>query len=159
MPTSSLQRRGFYKLLPYNEALIDSTASCLALSPFLVEYATLFHPTTKFSTLSYPELRLDRLLKEKLPLRGIARVTGISGTWLQRYVNRLYEKQGLEPQPVKKREVVFRMLRQRVSRLVRKTFSKKLENHIGAIIYFINHYNKSLLLLHYSKSFVERRVE
>jgi hypothetical protein len=40
-------------------------------------------------------------------------------------------------------------LRQRVSRLVRKTFSKKLENHIGAIIYFINHYNKSLPLLHY----------
>jgi IS1 family transposase len=39
-------------------------------------------------------------------------------------------------------------LRQRVSRLVRKTllFSKKLENHMGAIIYFINHYNKSLLL-------------
>ena len=39
-------------------------------------------------------------------------------------------------------------LRQRVSRLVRKTlsFSKKLENHIGAIIYFINYYNKSLLL-------------
>lgn len=39
-------------------------------------------------------------------------------------------------------------LRQRVSRLVRKTlsFSKKLENHIGAIIYFINHYNISLLL-------------
>ena len=39
-------------------------------------------------------------------------------------------------------------LRQRVSRLVRKTlsFSKKLENHIGAIIYFINHYNKSLPL-------------
>ena len=90
--------------------------------------------------------QIDKLLKEKLPLRGIARVTGISGTWLQRYVNRLYEKQGLEPQPVKKREVVFRMLRQRVSRLVRKTFSKKLENHIGAIIYFINHYNQSLLL-------------
>ena len=37
-------------------------------------------------------------------------------------------------------------LRPRVSRLVRKTFSKKLENHIGAIIYFINHYNQSLLL-------------
>lgn len=34
-------------------------------------------------------------------------------------------------------------LRQRVSRLVRKTlsFSKKLENHIGAIKYFICHYN------------------
>jgi IS1 family transposase len=34
-------------------------------------------------------------------------------------------------------------LRQRVSRLVRKSlsFSKKLENHIGAIWYFIHHYN------------------
>jgi IS1 family transposase len=39
-------------------------------------------------------------------------------------------------------------LRQRVSRLVRKTlsFSKKLENHIGAIWNFIHHYNASLLL-------------
>ena len=37
-------------------------------------------------------------------------------------------------------------LRQRVSRLVRKTlsFSKKVENHIGAIWYFIHHYNQSL---------------
>ena len=37
-------------------------------------------------------------------------------------------------------------LRQRVSRLVRKTlsFSKKIENHIGAIWYFIHHYNASL---------------
>lgn len=37
-------------------------------------------------------------------------------------------------------------LRQRVSRLVRKTlsFSKKLENHIGAIWNFIHHYNDSL---------------
>jgi insertion element IS1 protein InsB len=34
-------------------------------------------------------------------------------------------------------------LRQRVSRLVRKTlsFSKKLENHIGALWNFIHHYN------------------
>lgn len=34
-------------------------------------------------------------------------------------------------------------LRQRVARLVRKTlsFSKRLENHIGAIWYFIHHYN------------------
>ena len=34
-------------------------------------------------------------------------------------------------------------LRQRVSRLVRSTltFSKKVENHIGAIHYFIGHYN------------------
>lgn len=39
-------------------------------------------------------------------------------------------------------------LRQRISRLVRKTlsFSKKLENHIGAIWYFIHHYNLSLLV-------------
>ena len=39
-------------------------------------------------------------------------------------------------------------LRQRVSRLVRKTlsFSKDLENHIGAIWYFVHHYNSSLLV-------------
>jgi IS1 family transposase len=39
-------------------------------------------------------------------------------------------------------------LRQRVSRLVRKTlsFSKKLVNHIGAIWYFVHHYNASLSL-------------
>lgn len=38
-------------------------------------------------------------------------------------------------------------LRQRISRLVRETlsFSKKLENHIGAIWFFIHHYNASLL--------------
>jgi insertion element IS1 protein InsB len=37
-------------------------------------------------------------------------------------------------------------MRQRISRLVRKTlsFSKKVENHIGAIWYFIHHYNASL---------------
>lgn len=39
-------------------------------------------------------------------------------------------------------------LRQGVSRLVRKTlsFSKSLENHIGAIWYFIHYYNASLLI-------------
>ena len=39
-------------------------------------------------------------------------------------------------------------MRQRISRLVRKTlsFSKKVENHIGAIWYFIHHYNSSLHL-------------
>ncbi len=38
-------------------------------------------------------------------------------------------------------------LRQRVSRLVRKTlsFSKSLDNHIGAIWYFVHHYNSSLV--------------
>ena len=37
-------------------------------------------------------------------------------------------------------------MRQRISRLVRKTlsFSKKIANHIGAIWYFIHHYNASL---------------
>jgi insertion element IS1 protein InsB len=36
--------------------------------------------------------------------------------------------------------------RQRISRLVRKSlsFSKKLDNHIGAIWYFIHHYNEQL---------------
>ncbi|MEN9518798.1 MAG: hypothetical protein RLZZ381_1386 [Cyanobacteriota bacterium] len=39
-------------------------------------------------------------------------------------------------------------MRQRISRLVRKTlsFSKKVENHIGAIWYFVHHYNASLHL-------------
>jgi len=39
-------------------------------------------------------------------------------------------------------------MRQRVSRLVRLalSFSKKIENHIGAIQYFIYHYNLALLL-------------
>jgi len=37
-------------------------------------------------------------------------------------------------------------IRQRISRFVRKTlsFSKKIDNHIGAIWYFIHHYNASL---------------
>lgn len=37
-------------------------------------------------------------------------------------------------------------MRQRISRLVRKTlsFSKKIENHIGAIWHFIHNYNASL---------------
>ncbi len=39
-------------------------------------------------------------------------------------------------------------LRQRVSRLVRKTlsFSKRLDNHIAAIWLFIHHYNQALPL-------------
>ncbi|MBF0346010.1 MAG: hypothetical protein HQL06_17510, partial [Nitrospirae bacterium] len=38
-------------------------------------------------------------------------------------------------------------MRQRISRLVRKalSFSKKIENHIGAVWYFIHHYNASLV--------------
>lgn len=41
-------------------------------------------------------------------------------------------------------------LRQRASRLVRKglSFSKLIDNHIGAIKYFICHYNKLMAALH-----------
>ena len=34
---------------------------------------------------------IDTLLLEKLPLAGIARVVGVSGQWLQDYVNKKYE--------------------------------------------------------------------
>ena len=47
--------------------------------------------------------QVDKLLKEKLSLRGIARVTGISGTWLQRYVNQLYKTQILKQGTEKKK--------------------------------------------------------
>jgi IS1 family transposase/transposase-like protein len=186
---------------------------------------------------------IDKLLLEKIPLAGIARVCNVSETWLQDYVNRKYEvipqqvnvsakKKGrLTIQcdemwsfvgnkgnkqwiwlalDVETREIigvhigdrseqgakklwdslpsVYRQcavaytdfwrayalvfpsqrhkavgkdsgktnyierfnctMRQRISRLVRKTlsFSKKLENHIGAIWFFIHHYNSSLLV-------------
>ena len=35
---------------------------------------------------------IDKLLLEKLPLAGIVRVTGVSETWLQNYVNQKYEQ-------------------------------------------------------------------
>jgi len=37
-------------------------------------------------------------------------------------------------------------LRQRISRLVRKalSFSKKIENHIGALWYFVHYYNATV---------------
>ena len=184
---------------------------------------------------------IDKLLLEKIPLAGIARVAEVSELWLQKYVNAKYEqvprqvtvstkrkgpltiecdeawsfvgnkgnkqwiwlaidratreiigvhvgdrsRQGamalwrsLPPVyrqcatcytdfwdayqtvlPSKRHRAVGKesgqtnhierfncTLRQRVSRLVRKTlsFSKKLENHIGAIWYFVHHYNASL---------------
>lgn len=34
---------------------------------------------------------IDKLLLEKLPIAGIARVTGVSERWLQDYVNKKYE--------------------------------------------------------------------
>jgi IS1 family transposase/transposase-like protein len=181
---------------------------------------------------------IDRLLLERISLAGIARVTGVSESWLQTYVNQKYQNVSREVVVKKKtgghliiecdelwsfvgnkenkqwvwlaidretREIVgvhigrrdaeaakalwaslpqvyqdsavsytdfwdayeaaipsdrhhavgkasgqtnhierFNgTLRQRASRLVRKalSFSKKLENHIGAIWYFIHHYN------------------
>ena len=35
---------------------------------------------------------IDKLLLEKLPLAGIARVTGVSERWLQIYVNEFYQE-------------------------------------------------------------------
>jgi IS1 family transposase len=191
-------------------------------------------------------LMIDRLLLEKIPLAGIARVLKLSASWLQRYVNRCYKARSRQVQVMLKskgslavqldelwsfvdtkgnkqwvwlaldvatREIVgchigdrsrdsalalwhsmpsvYRQcavvytdyweayatvlprkrhcavgketgltsyierfnntLRQRVSRLVRKTlsFSKKLDNHIGAIWNFIHYYNE-LIRLHCS---------
>ena len=34
---------------------------------------------------------VDKLLLEKIPISGIARVTGISEVWLQKYINKKYE--------------------------------------------------------------------
>lgn len=182
---------------------------------------------------------LDRLLLEKIPLAGIARVLQLSEAWLQDYVNRCYKAvpRQVQVQPKAKGRLAVQMdelwsfvddkgnkqwvwlaldvetresvgcyvgdrsgesaralwesmpgvyrqcakvytdywqayaavlpqqrhqavgkesgltsyierfnntLRQRVSRLVRQTlsFSKKLENHIGAIWNFIHHYNE-----------------
>lgn len=181
---------------------------------------------------------IDRLLLEKIPLAGIARVMQLSEDWLQGYVNEYYEAvpQQVQVQPKAKGQLAVQMdelwsfvdnkgnkqwvwlaldvdtreivgcyigdrssdaamrlwkslppvyrqcaivytdywqayatvlpskrhravgkesgltntierfnntLRQRVSRLVRKTlsFSKKVDNHIGAIWNFIHHYN------------------
>jgi insertion element IS1 protein InsB len=44
-----------------------------------------------------------RLLGERLSLRAIARITGLSRSWLQEFVNALYERTPWEPGPLKKR--------------------------------------------------------
>lgn len=184
---------------------------------------------------------IDKLLLERVALAGIARVTGVSESWLQNYVNLKYSRvprvvqvsakprgkltiecdemwsfvqhkknkvwiwlaldvstreivgvyvgkrdknaakklwrslppvyrqcavaytdfwnayQGVIPtkrhKPVGKEsgktnhiERLNGTIRQRVSRLVRKalSFSKKMENHVGAVWYFVHHYNASL---------------
>jgi len=142
---------------------------------------------------------IDRLLLERIPLAGIARVMPVSEDWLQGYVNRCYgavprqvhvgcyigDRSGnsamalweslpgvyrqcaviytdywaayMTALPSKRHFAVAKesgltsyierfnnTLRQRVSRLVRKTlsFSKNLDNHIGTIWNFIHHYNE-----------------
>ena len=182
---------------------------------------------------------IDRLLLEKIPLSGIARVVGVSEKWLQDYVNKKYSevKQEIDIPNKEKGKIVIQCdemwsfvlnkgqkqwiwlaidvetklivgvyigdrskdgalglwnslpavyrqcavaytdfwdayksvfpasrhksvgketgltnyierfnctMRQRISRLVRKTlsFSKKIENHIGAIWLFVHHYNQ-----------------
>ncbi|HLP91436.1 MAG TPA: IS1 family transposase [Nostocaceae cyanobacterium] len=198
------------------------------------------NPTKKVID-SYTKELIDKLLLERIPLAGIARVTGVSRTWLQDYVNKKYADVELQVKVSPKskgrltiecdelwsfvdnkqnkqwvwlaidrdtkeivgvyigdrseegaRELwkslppVYRQcavcysdfwaayacvlpkkrhrpvgkdsgktnhierfnntLRQRISRLVRSalSFSKKLENHIGAIWYFIHHYNSCI---------------
>jgi transposase-like protein len=45
---------------------------------------------------------IRRLLGERLSLRAIARVVGVSRSWLQEFVNDLYEQTPWEPGPLKK---------------------------------------------------------
>lgn len=45
---------------------------------------------------------IRRLLLERLSLRAIARVVGVSRSWLQQFVNTLYAQTPWEPGPLKK---------------------------------------------------------
>lgn len=87
-----------------------------------------------------------------LCLRFIASVPSPIPTFGQRmgqcYARKRHRAVGKETGKTTYIERFNNTLRQRVSRLVRKTlsFSKSLENHIGAIWYFIHHYNASLLM-------------
>src|SRR5262245_10767867 len=45
---------------------------------------------------------IRRLLAERLSLRAIARVAGVSRSWLQEFVNALYAQTPWEPGPLKK---------------------------------------------------------
>ncbi len=48
---------------------------------------------------------IDKLLLEKLPLAGIARITGVSERWLQIYVNKLYQSISKEVEVWPKKKV------------------------------------------------------
>ena len=45
---------------------------------------------------------IRRLLRERLSLRAIVRIVGVSRSWLQRFVNTLYAETPWEPGPLKK---------------------------------------------------------
>ena len=45
---------------------------------------------------------IRRLLTERLSLRAIARVVGVSRSWLQEFVNTLYDETPWEPGALKK---------------------------------------------------------
>lgn len=52
-----------------------------------------------------PDDRKDlirRLLAERMSLRAIARVAGVSRSWLQTFVNAVYDDTPWEPGPLKK---------------------------------------------------------
>jgi len=61
------------------------------------------NPTKKYIT-EETKLLIDRLLLEKISLAGIARVTDVSETWLQDYVNTKYDKVSREIKLSKKKE-------------------------------------------------------
>ena len=48
---------------------------------------------------------IDKLLLERVPLAGIARVTGVSERWLQTYVNKKYEEVKKQVKVKKKKSV------------------------------------------------------
>jgi len=60
------------------------------------------NPTQKRISQETKEL-IHKLLLERLPLAGIARVTDVSETWLQHHVNRLYQAQEQQAQGASKK--------------------------------------------------------
>lgn len=59
------------------------------------------NPTQKRISQETKDL-IDKLLLEKLPLAGIARVADVSEPWLQAYVNQTYQAQEQQAQGAKK---------------------------------------------------------
>ena len=52
---------------------------------------------------------LERLLLEKIPLAGIARVLKVSERWLQSFVNDKYENVAQQIEPKPKRRLIVQM--------------------------------------------------